>query len=460
MRLVQFLSFMLCCFSAVAQSPAFDTTISYPVREVAHLFHTKDITGDGYPDLTLFYSAAFPDVDLLAGDGQGRFSNAAVFTKENNYHLSDIAHLNGDNYPDMVISSYWNNGFKIYFGQGAGKFKEGPFMATGVHGRNIKCSDINKDGVTDIVATTSGSGHTISLHIFLGKGDGSFEEKKSFASVLDTCKDIIITDKNSDGLPDVVVTSSFPWIVLFIQKPDGNFEPVYFPTHHTARIVFADINKDYADDMILLYSSFDNEPGSDSLIIKLNEGGLAFSESIKVTSFENRSLRPYQVQASDLNKDGFIDLVFNQTNLEGYATDTVFYMTGKDGVAFHNAQFLKFPAAIAEFQLTDMDGNGWPDLVVSGQDKKLYITFTGRNDLLYDQELLVYPNPARNEFYTETSFTPPYVLRLYNASGQLVYQKQGLQQRLFSSVNFPAGIYYVTVSKGEKKITRRLLVTR
>lgn len=62
----------------------------------------------------------------------------------------------------------------------------------------------------DIVSTTSGLGQTISLHVFVGKGDGTFENKRTYPSVLDTSKDIFITDQNNDGRRDVAVSSSFP----------------------------------------------------------------------------------------------------------------------------------------------------------------------------------------------------------------------------------------------------------
>ncbi|HYK55376.1 MAG TPA: VCBS repeat-containing protein, partial [Flavisolibacter sp.] len=224
----------------LAQWNGFATFSRYPVSEPVNLFHIKDITGDGVADITTLYSAGHLKMGFLTAKGNGQFYAEQTVDKEENYFLSDMADLNGDGLTDMVSSSYWANGFKIFFGKGAGQFSEVVYVATGVHGRAVKCVDINKDGKTDIVSVTSGSGNTISLHVFIGKGDGSFFPKKTFPSVLDTSKDIFITDKNGDGLPDVAVSSSFPWLVIFYQTPEGNFVPGYVPTFTTARVNFHD----------------------------------------------------------------------------------------------------------------------------------------------------------------------------------------------------------------------------
>ena len=198
--------------------------------------HTKDITGDGKRDLTVFFSASHPSFVILQGLGNGGFLSPLQLPKEEKYFLSDIADLNEDGKPDLVIASYWNNGLKIYFGKGSNQFSEGVYMATGVHGRNVRCVDINRDGHVDIVASTSGSGQTISLHVFLGRGNGSFQAKQSFLSVLDTARELYIIDKNNDGRLDVIVSSSFPWFVMFLQQTDGSFQPSYHPTFTTAQL--------------------------------------------------------------------------------------------------------------------------------------------------------------------------------------------------------------------------------
>ncbi|HEY1113598.1 MAG TPA: T9SS type A sorting domain-containing protein [Chitinophagaceae bacterium] len=444
---------------AGAQWAGFGPFASFAAGDDVRLVHTDDVTGDAVPDLTVLYTAGHTSFGLMAGRCDGSFGGVQVKPKEDNYFLSDIADLDGDGHADMVISSYWNNGFRIFFGEGGGQLREGPFLATGVHGRSIRCVDINKDGKMDVVSTTSGSGRTIHLHVFLGRGDGTFADKKTFPSVLDTCKDIIITDKNGDGRLDVVATSSFPWIVLFRQGSDGSFEPLYYPTWTPARVAFADVNRDSREDMVLLYSSFDNTPGSDSLVVRLNTGGDDFAPSVKVQGLGEHRLRPSYLQVGDLDRDGFKDLLFNHHDGEGNPTDTLFYLRGREGVQFEAPVFLVAPGTVLYSGLADLDGDGWPDLVVSTGGGKVNIALNRRGRQEEPGQFLVYPNPAGSWMMVQSGVKGKHSIRLYNAAGQLVRQEQ--REDMVSRVDtqqLPGGLYYVQVSTGEASRVQAVVV--
>lgn len=445
---------------AGAQWGGFGPFVSHAAGDDVRLIHTDDVTGDAVPDLTVLYTAGHLSMGWLPGRGDGSFGALQPRGKDDNYFLSDIADLDRDGHTDMVISSYWANGFKVFWGEGGGRLREGAFFSTGVHGRAIRCVDINKDGLMDIVSTTSGSGRTIHLHVFEGRGDGSFAGKKTFPSVLDTCKDIIITDKNGDGRPDVAVTSSFPWVVVFLQKDDGSFEPVYYPTGTPARVAFADVNRDSRDDMVLLYSSFDNNPGSDSLVVRLNTGGEDFAPSLKVAGLGERSLRPSYLLVHDLDRDGFRDLLFNHHDGEGNATDTLFYLAGREGAQFAAPQFVVAPGKVLYSTVADLDADGWGDLVVSCEGGTVNIALN-RGGALQEPPapLLVYPNPAGPWIYVQRAVKGPHTLRFYNAAGQLVKEERrtGSLERVPTG-RLSAGLYYLEVSSGEGKEARPLLI--
>lgn len=441
-----------------AQWKGFQPVHTYPVTNVANLVHTNDITGDGIPDLTALYSADNNNWSILKGNGWGQFTALPAQQKEDNYQLSDIADLNGDGHPDMVISSYWNNGFTIWWGSGGGQLAKGPYMYTGVHGRAVKCVDINKDGFMDIVSTTSGSGRTIHLHVFIGKGDGTFEPKQTYASVLDTCKELFITDQNNDGRWDVVSSSSFPWLVVFVQQADGSFTPAYHPTFQAARPAIADVNNDGKEDLVLLYASFDNTPGSDSLIIKLNSGADYLTPSIRVQAFEDKKIRPYQVRTADMNKDGWVDLLFNHTNGDGEPTDTLYYMLGKGNAQFEDPVAIKMPAPVAYMALADVNADQWIDLVVSGTNKTINVSLNGKTATDNEEKpVQVYPNPATTRFYVKAPFKTAHTLRLYNAAGQLVKEQTvaSTAAAVYTYGLLP-GVYYLQI-KG-KEVTSQQAV--
>jgi len=448
--------------AAKAQWQGFSPPLRLTVQDRVNLFHTKDITGDGYPDLTLFYTAMHASFSILKSNGDRQFPSYYNISKSDNYYLSDIADLNGDGYPDMVISSYWNNGFKIYFGSKGGQLKEGPFMATGVHGRNIRCTDINKDGITDIVTTTSGSGRTISLHVFIGNGDGTFHSRKEYPSVLDTCKEIYITDKNGDGLPDVAVSSSFAWLVIFIQKQDGSFEPYYTPTYTTAKLAFADIDADGKEDLISMYPSFENSPGSDSVMVRFNAGGHSFGAKKEVTNFRNRMIRPRIIRVADVNKDGFVDMFFDHTDMDGYSTDTIYYMLGRGNGDFDDPQFIKTPENVLHFELADMDLDGWIDLVVSCSDATMNVFYAkAKGDTKSRTQTNIYPNPARSFLNVESKLQLPFTIRMYTAAGQLVKELvSDTPKKTVQTAGMPSGLYFIQVYNKAETIVRPVVVGR
>ena len=420
------------------------------------MFQVKDITGDGVLDITTMYPAYMYEFGILMGKGNGSFGNEQLHAKPYNYFRNDIADLNKDGFPDLVISSYWENGFRLYYGNAAGDFTNSIYFGTGIHGREIRCTDINKDGYIDIITTTSGSGRTISLHVFINKGDGSFHPRQVYPSVLDSGTEIFFTDKNNDGLMDVVVSSAFPWLVLYYQQPDGTFKEKYLPTYTTARVGFSDVNQDNREDLILLYSSFDNMPGSDSMLILLNTGDTAFSAPFRVPQFNSHKIRPTQLRLADINRDGFQDMVVNQLDLDGGYDDTVFYMKGKANGAFHDPVAIPLPANVLYTQLADIDQDGYPDLVVSCENNTIYTFFNSKEEVRgLVTELLVYPNPTYDRVFLKGLPEGRHLISLYNVNGVLLQS--------FATVNkwwslpvwhLPAGIYDLGISGQHKKITR------
>ncbi|MFT3822637.1 MAG: T9SS type A sorting domain-containing protein [Chitinophagaceae bacterium] len=440
--------------AAWAQWKGWGDLTAYPVQKNIHLLHTKDITGDGIPDITALPTAADEQFSILKGKGNGNFYAEKVLAKNTNYQLSDIADLDKDGYPELVISSYWDNGFRIYPGNAVNSFAQSTYYATGVHGRALKCVDINKDGFTDIVAVTSGSGRTIHLHVFINKGNGQFYEKKTFPSVLDTSKDIFIIDKNNDGLLDIAVSSSFAWVLFFMQTPSGDFEAKYWPTNTMAQVAFNDLDKDGKTDMLLLYTSFDNTPGSDSLVVKRNTGDTSFASSIVITQIAQHHIRPTFIKLADINRDGHADIFLNHCDEEGYSTDTLYYLLGTGNFTFGNPVPIRLPDTLLTLELADMNADNYPDLVVSTSNNTVYVALNNKavpgNEPVTD--IRIYPNPAHAHLYIDGLKNNSYTIRLYSSTGSLVFSKtSNTANTQIPLWQFASGIYFVHIITGDKR---------
>ncbi len=431
----------------MAQSSLFDSMVAYPVKERVSSFQVKDLTGDGIKDILVMYPALKEHFGILTGRSGGTYGQEQIHAKPVNYGRSSIADFNKDGWPDLVLSSYWDNGIRVYYGNATGQYINSTYFATGVHGREVTCVDINKDGFDDIIATTSGSGNTISLHVFINKRDGSFHPKQTYPSMLDTCREIFITDKNKDGLPDIVVSSSFPWVLFYYQQPNGSFVPRYRPTYTAARVAIADVNNDLKDDLLLLYASFDNMPGSDSLVILLNTVDTAYAPGYKVPQFASHKLRPTDLRVADVNRDGYQDLVMNQLDLDGAYTDTVFYLTGQPGGTFSPPVAVPLPANVQTIQLADIDLDGFPDLLAVCEDNKLYTIFNHKaSERLPVQQLRVFPNPATGHVSLGGLPVGPHHIGLYTAGGTRIQAWSNNATQWSTSVaQLPSGIYHFRV---------------
>ena len=450
---------LICAFDAFGQWRRFGSFTTYPVEKQVNLFHLKDMDGDDIPDIVNFYNAADDKFSILKGRSNGAFTTGRTLSKPVNYHLSDITDLNKDGYNDLVISSYWNNGFRIFWGSTAGHYSQSDYFGAGGHGRNIKCVDINKDGHPDILFTTSGSGQAITLYVYINKGNGRFEAVRVFPSMLDTSKEIMITDKNNDGLLDIVVSSSFPWLLFYFQQPDGSFKAQYWKTYTTAYTVFKDLDHDNKEDMIMLYPSFENTLGSDSIIIKKNLAGDMFGESVRVLAFENKKIKPSIICVADINKDGEQDIVLNHLTTADEYTDTAYYMLGKGNLVFADPVRVIMPGKVVRMQLLDINADNFPDWIVSCTNNIIAIALnnTGSGNTP-GGEVRVYPNPATSEMYIDQLDNDLYSARIYNPAGSLL--QQFTINGPFASIDvkqLPQGIYFLEMKSRKQNLVRKFV---
>ena len=111
-------------------------------------------------------------------------------------------------------------------------------------------TDVNQDGLTDLLTTNIGSN---TLSILLGNGDGTFRDQVQ----LNVCKEprsLALGMFNRDSYPDVVLAcSGGDEISVLFGRADGKFEegPRY-PVHRTPiAIASDDLNGDQAPDLVV-----------------------------------------------------------------------------------------------------------------------------------------------------------------------------------------------------------------
>lgn len=165
-----------------------------------------DFDGDGSWDLALTRNGGGL---LLRNNGDGIFSQWPLPSISSEYQNGEIvaADVNGDNKPDLIIStSGVDKKFSVFINDGNGGFA--PPVSYPRNSGIIKmvASDINGDGKTDLVIVNS----TWGLHnnIYLNDGTGAFGAVINIPG-LASPTGLAVADLNGDGKPDIVNISSF-----------------------------------------------------------------------------------------------------------------------------------------------------------------------------------------------------------------------------------------------------------
>ena len=101
----------------------------------------------------------------MLGDGRGNFTGARTFATAKHPYAINIADLNGDRLPDVVVASEdLNSGhLSISLSDGKGSFKSLPDIPAGKNLRGVAIADFDHDGLPDLAVTDSNSNRILIL---------------------------------------------------------------------------------------------------------------------------------------------------------------------------------------------------------------------------------------------------------------------------------------------------------
>ncbi|HKC24643.1 MAG TPA: VCBS repeat-containing protein, partial [Thermoanaerobaculia bacterium] len=121
-----------------------------------------DVNGDRKLDLVVGNWGGHPEdtsfdaVNILLGDGKGRFSPApgSPFRAGHAPARVAIGDLDGDGIADVAVANYTGDDVTVYFG-GKNGLRPGPTLRVGRRPQGIAIADLNGDGRGDIVTADS-----------------------------------------------------------------------------------------------------------------------------------------------------------------------------------------------------------------------------------------------------------------------------------------------------------------
>jgi hypothetical protein len=247
-----------------------------------------DFNGDGIPDLAVNNGGA-SKLAILLGNGDG------TFTLKGNVGLPQI---------------------------------DGGFIGSG---GTLRAADFNGDGKLDLAVLNSDSdgytGVTAEVYILLGNGDGTFALNNTVTTGPPASQyDIQVTDLNGDGIPDLLllnqVLGSPPEIVTFLGNGNGTFANEATRSWGTAAnyqmaLALMDFNGDGKLDVIVV-----TEPSTppNNITVFLSNGDGTVSTPTTIATFPVGGDGFSVAAVADFNGDGIADLAFVTSDGDGSST--------------------------------------------------------------------------------------------------------------------------------------------
>ena len=278
---------------------AFQPPASYLIGTGAFYVTAADLNHDGNLDLAV---TDLNGLFVLLGNGDGTFQAPTSVATPCGAYRVNTGDFNGDHKLDLLVT--YNDGncpyASIFLGNGDGTFQEPPINTTPSYSPAATgIGDFNGDGKLDL-AVAEQFGSISQVEILLGDGNGTFSSGATYPVGSEPLS-VVVADFRGDGKLDLAVSSLSGGTIVLLGNGDGTFRPGEgFITLDADWIISADFNGDGKPDLAVASQS---SPAGVNVILGNGDG------TFQSPTFYPAGENDRYVASGDFNGDRKIDLL-------------------------------------------------------------------------------------------------------------------------------------------------------
>lgn len=300
-----------------------------------------DILTDGRYDRVLSWSE---------NTGLGVFSPFKLFARLHSSVISKPVDFDKDGDIDIVFLS--NNGFGWYRNQGKGKFSDFIMLSnkSEIAGLELEVIDVDNDGDFDFLTRSHSE-----IAWFENLGQEGISAKISLKIATGFINDISCLDVNKDGLTDFIASYSDDQVVWFKNEGKGLYSEkiiTYSPTNEAWTLFLSDLDQDGRKDVV-----FGARHARTIGWYKNGKGARFDSLSTITNNYEGLT----SLHVSDVDKDGDADVLITSAS-----SDRVEWFSNKGSGKFELGKNIGSQGfALSHVVVADISGDDKGDIIAS-----------------------------------------------------------------------------------------------
>jgi FG-GAP-like repeat len=336
-----------------------------------------DLDNDKLPDLVVT-NEQDSSVTILLGKGKTQFEEVKGSPFPAGHAVNDVAigDFNKDGNPDLAFANHERKYITVLWGNGHGHFAAAPGSPFPVevvpHTHGIATADFNNDGRLDLVTDSWGNDQ---IEILFGDSLHGFKTPGIFFKVgKHPYQRVRAADVNNDGNTDIITTNlEGDNATILLGNGKGNFREAAgspFPCGNSPfGFAIGDVNADGKPDLAIINSpaSTSDRAGRNGLTVLLGDGTGKFT-MMKGSPYEAGQI-PNRVAIGDVNGDGVNDIVTSDNN----SNKIYLFLMSKNGSVLSGSSIIvgNHPKGLC---IADIDHNGKGDIIVcNNQDDNISI---------------------------------------------------------------------------------------